>query len=156
MTVNTAVQAPEEDWLDKVEPPELLIALAARQMQDMMNGVLRRHALKLVEWRIMRCLKDDGVLTICDLSELAVVDRTVTSRIVDKLAERGLLTKNALKTDRRFAQISLSEAGRSLVEAAEPDVQIARKKLFRDISPDAVIALNATLSTFISNANLKR
>lgn len=156
MPANAATQPADPAWLDLIEPPEVLIALAARQMQEMMNSVLRQHALKLVEWRILCSLRADEILTICDLSELAVVDRTVTSRLVDKLSERGLVDKKALKTDRRFAQISLSDAGRSLVAAAEPDIQIARQKLFRNLPADALEQLNATLSTFISNAKSKR
>ncbi|MCX7561444.1 MarR family transcriptional regulator [Sulfitobacter sp. F26204] len=155
MPAHIAFHTPHADWLDQIDPPEQMIVLAARQMQDTMNAVLRRHALKIVEWRILRCLIADEILTICDLSDLAAVDRTVTSRLVDKLAERGLLHKNALKTDRRFAQISLSQAGRQLLEAAEPDVQKARQKLFKDMSSDEVSEMNTTLQKFITNAKLR-
>lgn len=156
MPTSNAVEIPKADWLDQVEPPELLIALAARQMQDTMNAVLRRHSLKLIEWRILRCLQTDGILTICDLSELAVVDRTVASRMVDKLSERGLLIKKALKADRRFAQVSLSDAGRVLLDEAEPNVHLARKRLFKNMSLEEVNTLNVCLQKFISNTASKR
>jgi len=154
MNSNAVVEKAEPAWLDQLEPPELLVVLAGRQMQDMMNAKLRRHGLKLVEWRILRGLKPGGTLTICDLAELAVADRTVTSRLVDKLSERGLLVKKALKTDRRFAQVSLSAMGRKLLDAVEPDVRQARERLFAGISFKEADALNTTLVKFITNAKL--
>lgn len=152
MTSIAAIEESKPAWLDQLEPPELLIVLAGRQMQDMMNAVLRRHGLKLVEWRILRGLKTGGTLTICDLAELAVADRTVASRLVDKLSDRGLLLKKALKTDRRFAQVTLSAMGRKLLDAAEPDVAHARERLFTGMSFEEAALLNKTLEKFISNA----
>ncbi|MCX7561752.1 MarR family transcriptional regulator [Sulfitobacter sp. F26204] len=154
MNSNAVIEETEPAWLDQLEPPELLIVLAGRQMQDMMNAELRRHGLKLVEWRILQGLKPGGTVTICDLAEMAVADRTVASRLVDKLSERGLLLKKALKTDRRFAQVSLSAMGRKLLDAAEPDVRQARERLFAGMSFGEANALNKTLMKFISNTKL--
>ncbi|MGJ8615667.1 MAG: MarR family winged helix-turn-helix transcriptional regulator [Sulfitobacter sp.] len=141
-----------DHWLDSIDPPEFQIALAGRHIQEMMNAVLRRHGLKLVEWRMLDCLAVQQNLTIFDLAERAVLDRTVASRLVDKLAERGLVEKVTLKTDRRFAQVSLTENGRDLLNQTNPDVHHARARLFTDISPDEAIQLTRALEKLSINA----
>ena len=147
----TALRQPEPAWLDTLEPPEYLIALAVRQIQDSMNTALRKHGLKLVEWRMLQCLSGQDGLTICDLAEAAVIDRTVASRLVDKLAERGLLSKDALKSDRRFAQVTLTKAGRSLLAAADLSARATRERLFTGVSEAEADMLNRTLMTLIAN-----
>lgn len=139
-------------WLDDFEPPEYLVAAWQRQMQDVMNSVLRRHGLKLVEWRILQCVGAEPNLTICDLSERAVVDRTVTGRLIDKLAEQGLVNKATMKGDRRFAQITLLDAGRSLLDVCNSDVAAIREMLFDGLSANEMIQLNATLQKLRANA----
>lgn len=141
-----------EHWLHGIEPPEFLIALASRHIQNMMNNVLRDHGLKLIEWRMLDCLAAQKNLTIHDLAERAVVDRTVASRMVDKMADRGLVEKVALKTDRRFAQVSLTESGRKSLSHTNADVQKARERLFSDFSASEAAQLNSALKKLSDNA----
>ncbi len=145
----------DEHWLNRIDPPEFLIAVAGRHIQDMMNTVLRKHGLKLVEWRIMDCLSAQENLTIFDLAERAVVDRTVASRMVDKMADRGLVEKVALKTDRRFAQVSLTKTGHDTLAGTNTDVRQARERLFTDISQDEATQLSHTLEKLSINAARK-
>lgn len=152
MATVTKTQDTTNHWLDDLDPPEFLIALAGRHIQDMMNSVLRSHGLKLVEWRILDCLSSGQNMTIYDLAERAVVDRTVASRMVDKLADRGLVEKVLLKTDRRFAQVSLTKSGHSLLETANHDVRKMRIRLFADISPEEATQLSKLLEKLSMNA----
>ena len=151
----TVTKTQDAHWLDGIDPPEFLIALAGRHIQDMMNSVLRGYGLKLVEWRILDCLLSGQNLTIFDLAERAVVDRTVASRMVDKLADRGLVEKVLLKSDRRFAQVSLTRSGRSLLEKANHDVRTARMRLFADINADEATQLSRLLEKLSFNATHK-
>ena len=150
--MTTAKNAPQDHWLEAIDPPEFHIAIAGRHIQDMMNSVLRPHGLKLVEWRMLDCLGAQRNLTIHDLAERAVVDRTVASRLVDKLAERGLVEKVLLKTDRRFAQVSVTDQGRYLLDQANPDVHRARAQLFSGMSPDEATQLSQALEKLSINA----
>lgn len=44
-----------------------------------------------------------------------------TTRVVDRLTGRGLVTRSACPTDRRITHVELSPAGRALLDAALPD-----------------------------------
>ena len=77
---------------DTKSPDYHLVSLNNR-IREMMNFVLRPHELKHVEWRLLNSLSQVTQLTICDLAELAVIERTVTSRLVDKMIARKLLKR---------------------------------------------------------------
>ncbi len=143
---------PETD-IDQFEPPEYFIATLNRQIREMMEFSLRPFGLKLVEWRLMQCLETRPTLTICDLAELAVVERTVTSRLIDKLVKRNLVEKVQLETDRRFSQISLTTEGIEKLAECQAEVRKARQHLFSGLrNPDIDVFLE-TLNKLMANAS---
>ena len=134
-------------------PPEFHLATLNRQIRDMMNFTLRPHGLKLVEWRVMQCLSEIKMLTICDLSTLAVIERTATSRLVDRLVDRKLVRKSAMANDRRFSQVSLTAPGKQLLNLATGDVAEVRERLFDGIAPDQIDAMLYTVEKMQANAD---
>ncbi|MGR3624539.1 MarR family winged helix-turn-helix transcriptional regulator [Pseudophaeobacter sp.] len=116
------------------DPPEYHLTMLNQQIREMMNAVLRPHGLKLVEWRLLQCLADQRGLSVCDLSVLAVIERTATSRLVDRMVEKGFVAKKQMPDDRRFSQVSLRQAGRKKLEACDADVGAAREQLFGGLS----------------------
>ncbi len=117
------------------------LASLNNRIREMMNFVLRPHSLKHVEWRLLNCLSQANPLTICDLAELAVIERTVTSRLVDKMAERKLIRKVVSQHDRRFAQVSLTAQGSKLLVSCAADVSTARVGLLKKLSTEQIAAL---------------
>ena len=121
--------------LDRFEPPEFLLAKLNSRIRDMMNTALRAHGLKLVEWRALQCLNEGNhPLTVAELAELTVIDRTVASRLVDKMAARGFIKKETMTHDKRFSSITLTQSGRRRFEQCDGSTRAARNKLFKGIS----------------------
>lgn len=141
--------------LDRFEPPEYRLARLNRQIREMMHTTLRPHGLKLVEWRVLQCLMPEGqALTIADLAELAVIERTVTSRLIERMVARGLVTKTALANDRRFAQITATDAGRRAYAGADADARAARQRLFWGLTDTDISALLDLLDRMERNTAL--
>ena len=59
-------------------------------------------------------------LSMGELGQRAVVSRTRVSRVVDALAEAGLVTRESNPDDRRSAYATLTDAGRDRFRAAAP------------------------------------
>jgi DNA-binding MarR family transcriptional regulator len=59
-------------------------------------------------------------LSMGELGQRAVVSRTRVSRVVDALAEAGLVTRESNPDDRRSAYATLTDAGRERFRAAAP------------------------------------
>lgn len=128
--------------LNKFEPPEYLLAKLNTQIRDLMRFALRPHGLKLVEWRVLQCLHQHPPgHTVADLAELAVIERTATSRLIDKMVGRGLVQKQTLEDDRRFTRITITPEGRAIYLNADTAAQRARLRLFEGISDDEVAEL---------------
>ena len=87
-----------------------------------------------------------------DLAELAVIERTATSRLIDKMAARGLVAKEALENDRRFMRITITEAGRTAYEAADKAAQSARQRLFAGLSDDDITQMLRMLRQMQANS----
>ncbi|WP_170560276.1 MarR family winged helix-turn-helix transcriptional regulator [Ruegeria atlantica] len=140
--------------IQDVDPPEFHLTVLNRQIRDMMNGVLRRHGLKLVEWRMLQCLADEGSLSVCDLSSLVVVERTATGRLVDRLAEKGLVQKKQMPNDRRFSVVTLRPKGREWLAKCSEDVDHARTQLFAGLGQDDIQQFLEVLQILQRNAGL--
>lgn len=134
------------------DPPEYYLARLNRQIKDVMDSTLRKHGLTLVEWRLLQSLADQNSLTICDLAQFAVVDRTVASRLVEKLNERKLVRKVALAHDKRFVQVSITSKGQNLLGACHDPVTAVRNALFARISATEVDSFIETLQVLLENA----
>lgn len=139
--------------LIQFEPPEYLLAKLNTQIRELMHFALRPYGLKLVEWRVLQCLlHEDQVHTVADLAELAVIERTATSRLIDKMTARGLVAKEALENDRRFMRITITEAGRAAYEAADKAAQSARQRLFAGLSDDDITQMLRMLRQMQANS----
>ena len=135
-----------------IDPPEFHLALVNRLIREMMNGLLRRHGMKLVEWRVLQCLSERDALTVFELSSLAVLERTATGRLIDRLADQGLVRKKQLSNDRRYSSVSLSASGRKKLAACTIDVAEARTKLFAGLDQEDISQLLNLLQTLQRNA----
>lgn len=137
--------------LSRRDPPEYYIAILNRQIKDGMDAALRPHDLKLVDWRILQSLELEMPLSICDLSKRTVIERTITSRLVDQLVSRGLVEKKPMGTDRRFSLVSLTDAGMAKLDETSPSVDAVRSKLFHGFSIREHQTLVRLLKNIVSN-----
>ncbi|BBH68065.1 hypothetical protein ACTI_47500 [Actinoplanes sp. OR16] len=62
----------------------------------------------------------DRRLSMSELGQKAVVSRTRASRVVDALAEAGLVVRESNPDDRRSAWAAITEAGRARLREAAP------------------------------------
>lgn len=135
-----------------VDAPEYLISFLQRINRDQMEAALRRSGLKLTGWRILSCLDERGPMSLLDLAELSVIERTVTSRLVDRLAADGLVSKEAFSHDKRISIVAITPRGSDLLSRSMADVHALRRSLFASFSPDDYETLRALLKRMKANA----
>ncbi|PSM16945.1 hypothetical protein C7T96_17930 [Nitratireductor sp. StC3] len=147
------VPRPDEPLVDA---PEYLISFLQRLNRDQMESALRPSGLKLTGWRILSCLDERGPMSLLDLAELSVIERTVTSRLVDRLIADGLVSKQAFSHDKRISIVAITGKGRGLLEASNLGVRTLRAQLFRDFSDDDYRQLCRLLQRMKANAQSLR
>jgi DNA-binding MarR family transcriptional regulator len=78
-------------------------------------------------------LDEEGELTIKQVTEILGRSVSATSRLLDQLVERGMVSRREDEHDRRAKRIAITEKGRMLIaklEQRRADVQIAAIEYF--------------------------
>jgi DNA-binding MarR family transcriptional regulator len=87
-----------------------LVAVAARSLADLAEDVT------LAQYRALVELAARGPQRPADLASALGVDRSTATRMCDRLVRKQLVQRRRISADRRVVRISLTGAGRALVE----------------------------------------
>ena len=87
-----------------------LVAVAARSLADLAEDVT------LAQYRALVELAARGPQRPADLASALGVDRSTATRMCDRLVRKGLVQRRRISSDRRGVRISLTGAGRALVQ----------------------------------------
>src|SRR5271169_7175019 len=87
-----------------------LVAVAARSLADLAEDVT------LAQYRALVELAARGPQRPADLASALGVDRSTATRMCDRLVRKQLVQRRRISADRRGVRISLTPAGRALVE----------------------------------------
>jgi len=68
------------------------------------------------------------------LAAMIGLDTSTVAGVVDRLEARGLLQRSASPADRRVRLLTLSEAGRALLEGIEPDMWRAQQRILAPLN----------------------
>lgn len=91
--------------------------------------------------RILSILKENGEMTQRELTEQLGIQPGSASEIIGKLEKAGLLIRTPNPTDRRTADISLTEAGAARAAEAEAKTKDRREELMDALTEDEKAAL---------------
>jgi len=93
--------------------PYLLNRVMGR-MNQMLAQRLRLHGLSFQEWRVLLVLVNKGPRNIRRLSEDTIIAHSTLSRMIDRMARAGLVTRGASPGDARNVTLTATPRGRTL------------------------------------------
>jgi DNA-binding MarR family transcriptional regulator len=97
------------------------ISRLAREIEDRLEPVYREHGLEPGWHDILATLRrSGGTLRPTDLTNASMLTSSGTTKRLDKLEAAGLVARAADPDDRRGTLISLTAAGRKLIDALTP------------------------------------
>lgn len=101
-----------------------LLFFAVRELDDRYNDFLAAYGLNSTSVLALAMIysSEDGTLNPSDLSDALSSSRTNVTRLSDDLTEAGWVDRRASKEDRRRVELSLTEAGKALLETALPGI----------------------------------
>jgi DNA-binding MarR family transcriptional regulator len=119
-----------------------LVAVAARSL-----AVAAPADVTLPQYRALVVLAARGPVRVGDLAEALGIHQSTATRLCDRLVDRRLVRRAVNRTNRRETTISLSTAGRDLVDAVT-DVRRAEigaivERIPAELRAPAVAALRA-------------
>ena len=122
---------------------------AARAVTQLYDKTLEPSGLRVTQFTLLVALSLTDQLTLSQVAEHLVMDRTTLTRNVVPL-ERDGLVKRERGPDRRERYLRVTPAGRRALEQALPLWRQAQAQVVRVISPDAWHALRLGLQAFTS------
>jgi DNA-binding MarR family transcriptional regulator len=133
--VDTIVEAWRRERPDlDLAPMEVLsrISRLARHLDRLRANAFSAHDLESWEFDVLAALRRTGPPYRLSpgqlLRETLVTSGTMTNR-VDRLAERGLVTRQDHPNDRRGVLVELTDAGRDAVDAALAELIAAERQI---------------------------
>ncbi|MEL7022312.1 MAG: bifunctional helix-turn-helix transcriptional regulator/GNAT family N-acetyltransferase [Pseudomonadota bacterium] len=98
------------------------------------------------QFPLIAALDRYGPMTVNDAAEVIGVSQPAATRAVSEATKAGIVTSAAAENDRRFRQVSLTEAGRDCVARMKrsmwPRVEAAARGLTHDLPNDFLAALS--------------
>jgi DNA-binding MarR family transcriptional regulator len=94
-----------------------LVAIAAKslaQVEDLVTAM---------QWRVMVVVSRQGELALHELATALGVHPSTGTRLCDQLVAKGLLTRHDHPADRRYLVLSLTPAGKGLVDRVTQERQ---------------------------------
>src|SRR5580658_4018124 len=97
-----------------------LIKRAQSMMLDVLEQVFEEQGFSYVQYVILSWLRDGIAVNPKDICIQFRHDSGALTRVIDQLAERGLLERVRRDRDRRKVELQLTPAGRDAIESLIP------------------------------------
>ena len=99
-----------------------LAALHASIETALERALHEAHGLSVVEYTVLDVLsrQDGWLMRMHQVAQATALSQSATTRLVNRLEDRGLLTRALCPDDRRGIYTELTPAGRALLTAARP------------------------------------
>ena len=108
-----------------------LSRLQARANAHAARLLKKNSGISLSEWRIFVIIETNGRITPTEIVRLTNFDKSLISRTIKGLQERGLICADTSDCDARSFEIDFTPAGLALFEKSKP-VMRQRQQMFKD------------------------
>jgi DNA-binding MarR family transcriptional regulator len=108
-------------------------------------------SLTPVQYAALVTIRDNPGIDQATLAGLIAYDRTTIGGVIDRLAEKGYVTRISSDTDRRAKLVSVSDVGLAIIEQVTPLVGDAQNRLVASLSPEERAQLTALMEKVITD-----
>ena len=117
---------------------------------------LLASGVTVAEWVVLREMYGRDEMAPSELAELTGMTRGAASKLVDRLVDKALVTRQDRTDDRRFQDIMLTAAGRRLVPSLAAHADKNDEDFFAPLSVKEREALIATLKKLVQAHGLHK
>jgi DNA-binding MarR family transcriptional regulator len=122
---------------------------AARAITKLYEEVLRPSGLRATQFSLLMATRVMGPVTVLNLAQVTVMDRTTLTRNLQILEKRGLITIKPGE-DRREREVTLTAAGIEVLTKAVPLWEEAQNRVKKGLGEEKLHNLLCDLSEMIS------
>lgn len=123
------------------------LVLVSNRIGEVVSQALKPYGVSSQQFNVLRILRGqkDSPANLNTLSERMVSRMSNTTRLVDKLLEKGYASRTVCPSNRRKVEIRLTEAGAEALREMDRAVNDAEARLMEQYTPTQLEQLNALL-----------
>jgi DNA-binding MarR family transcriptional regulator len=106
----------------------------------------------IAQYRALVVLASRGPQRMVDLAGALDVSPSTAGRMCDRLVRKGLVRRHRARADRRVVQVSITPAGRQVVDQATARRRVLLAAILAKLSAEEQLAVAAALETFAAAA----
>lgn len=128
---------------------EALVSIirTAAVINHLLNEVLKPFGITMTQYNVLRILRGAEEQGLCgrEIGDRLVSPVPDVTRLLDRMEEMKLLTRQRSLVDRRYVSTHLSDAGRALLVEVDPRLESVANMRFNHLDAESLKALIATL-----------
>lgn len=128
-----------------------IISRTYSKMKNLFLKELKKYGITLEQWVLLAQLSEKEGISPTDLSLVSLRDKPYTTRLIDRLAENGLIFKEESKVDKRSLLIYLTQQGGEIKKEIIPLADKINEWLVENMDEQEVKSLKVLLHRMHSN-----
>ncbi|HEU4497381.1 MAG TPA: MarR family transcriptional regulator [Flavobacterium sp.] len=128
----------------------LNVMYTQNMISEKFNLILKCHDLSPEQFNVLRILKgqNGNSTNMCVIQERMIARTSNTTRLVDKLLLKGLVTREICPDNRRKMEIAITQKGLDLLSEINPVVDGFENALAQNLTAAELEQLNTLLEKF--------
>ncbi|MEN9981279.1 MAG: hypothetical protein RL542_1066 [Bacteroidota bacterium] len=114
------------------------------------NEILKPYDISSEQFNVLRILRGQkgNPANMCVIQERMLAKTSNTTRLVDKLLLKELVTREVCPENRRKIEVLITPKGLNLLEELEPKVKLHEQSFSKNLSEEEMMQLNELLEKF--------
>lgn len=114
----------------------VVLMKASKSVEEAARQDIKSHGVSITEFTILEALYHKGKMTVNQICDAVLIKSGSITYVMDKLSERGLLTRGSFENDRRVVYVELTSEGIRFMDTIFPQHQKEIESIFNNIEPD--------------------
>ncbi len=148
MTIEEAIKSTVK--IDTPKKVILNIMYTQNVIQDRFNEILKPFDLSGEQYNVLRILRGQrgNPANMCLIQERMLAKTSNTTRLVDKLLLKELVTRNVCPQNRRKIEVLITDKGLAVLDELDPKVQAHEEEFAKNLKPEELLLLNDLLEKY--------
>jgi DNA-binding MarR family transcriptional regulator len=117
---------------------------------DKFSEILKPHDLSTEQYNVLRILRGQkgSPANMCVIQERMIAKNSNTTRLIDKLLLKDLVTREVCPDNRRKIEVQITQKGLDLLSYLDPMVIEHENYFSSNLNPEEVVQLNNLLEKY--------
>ncbi len=136
--------------IDDAKKIVLNIMVTQNVVTEKFNEVLKPYDLSGEQYNVLRILRGQkgNPANMCVIQERMIAKNSNTTRLIDKLLLKNLVTREVCPENRRKIEVLITEKGLKLLEELDPKVLENEKLFAANLNQKELVELNILLEKY--------